>query len=43
MPKDDIKRIVEDSKQLIEKDRQEFAVSIRKDLDSFKRKTLDGL
>ncbi len=43
MPKDDIRQIVEESKQMIDQDRKAFADSVRKELDSFKKKALSGI
>ncbi len=43
MPRDKIKKIVEESKRVVEKDRAGFVDSVKKDLDSFKRKALRDL
>ena len=40
MPRDAIREIVEDSKKVIDQDREKFAGSVRKDLESFKKKAL---
>lgn len=41
MGKEEIKKFVEDSKKTIEQDHQKFSESIKDDLKSFKKKTLD--
>ena len=43
MAKSDIKKIIDDAKTLIEGDRDSFANSIKDDLQSFKKKALDGV
>lgn len=43
MAKSDIKRIIDDAKSLVEGDRDSFANSIKDDMQSFKKKALDGL
>lgn len=43
MSKDKIRGLVEDSKRSVEKDSKEFAGSIKKELESFKRQALERL
>ena len=43
MTKEEIKKLVENSKKILEQDRENFAKSIKKDLTSFKKKTLDRI
>lgn len=43
MPRDDIKNLVKDSKKSVEQDRERFADSVRKDLESFKKKALKDI
>ncbi len=41
MTKEEIKKLVENSKKVLEQDHENFAKSIKNDLTSFKKKTLD--
>jgi len=41
MANEEIKKLVENSKKVLEQDHENFAKSIRNDLKSFKKKTLD--
>ena len=41
MTKEEIKKLVENSKKVLEQDHDNFAKSIKNDLKSFKKKTLD--
>ncbi len=41
MTKEEIKKLVENSKKVLEQDHEDFAKSIKNDLKSFKKKTLD--
>ena len=43
MAKEQIKKLVEDSKKTIEQDFDNFIKSIKSDLTSFKKKTLDQI
>jgi len=43
MGKEEIKKLVEDSKKSLEQDHQKFSDSIKDDLKSFKKKTLDRI
>lgn len=43
MPKDDLKNLLADSKKELEQDRQNFEQTIKDDLESFKKKTLDKI
>ena len=43
MAKEEIKKLVENSKKILEQDRENFAKSIKNDLASFKKKTLDRI
>ncbi|MDX1595520.1 MAG: hypothetical protein R3327_01120 [Nitrosopumilaceae archaeon] len=43
MAKEEIKKFVEDSKKSLEQDHQKFSDSIKDDLNSFKKKTLDRI
>ena len=43
MPKEELKRLLEDSKKELDHDHQNFEGTIRKDLESFKKKTLDKI
>ena len=43
MTKEEIKKLVENSKKILEQDRENFAKSIKNDLASFKKKTLDQI
>lgn len=43
MTKEEIKKLVENSKKVLEQDRENFAKSIKNDLASFKKKTLDRI
>ncbi|MDH3191147.1 MAG: hypothetical protein OEM18_00455 [Nitrosopumilus sp.] len=43
MAKEDIKKLVEDSKKQLEQDHENFTKSIKDDLTSFKKKTLDRI
>mgnify|MGYP001301363657 FL=1 len=43
MTKEEIKKLVENSKKILEQDRENFAKSIKNDLTSFKKKTLDRI
>ena len=40
MGKEEIKKLIETSKKLIEQDHEDFSKSIKSDLASFKKKTL---
>ena len=40
MAKDEIKKLLENSKKVIEQDHEDFSKSIKSDLASFKKKTL---
>jgi hypothetical protein len=40
MAKDEIKKLLENSKKVIEQDHEDFSKSIKNDLASFKKKTL---
>ena len=40
MAKDEIKKLLENSKKVIEKDHEDFSKSIKDDLTSFKKKAL---
>ena len=41
MTKEEIKKLVENSKKVLEQDHENFVKSIKDDLASFKKKTLD--
>ena len=41
MANEEIKKLVENSKKVLEQDHENFAKSIKNDLKSFKKKTLD--
>ncbi len=41
MAKDQIRKIIDDSKKSLEQDHERFTKSIKDDLASFKKKTLD--
>lgn len=43
MPRDELKNLIEDSKKELEKDHRGFEQSIKDDLESFKKKTLDKI
>lgn len=43
MAKEDIKKLVENSKKVLEQDHENFVNSIKSDLTSFKKKTLDQI
>ena len=43
MTKEEIKKLVENSKKVLDKDHENFAKSIKDDLTSFKKKTLDQI
>ena len=43
MTKEDIKKLVENSKKTLDNDHENFAKSIKDDLTSFKKKTLDQI
>ena len=40
MAKEDIKKLIENSKKVIDQDKENFAKSIKDDLSSFKKNTL---
>ena len=43
MPKEDITKIVAESKEAVAQDRDSFAGSIKEELESYKKKALAGL
>ena len=43
MAKEEIKKLVENSKKILEQDHDNFVKSIKNDLTSFKKKTLDQI
>ncbi len=43
MAKEEIKKLIESSKKMLEQDHENFAKSIKNDLASFKKKTLDQI
>jgi len=43
MAKEEIKKLIEQSKKVLEQDHENFAKSIKSDLTSFKKKTLDQI
>ena len=43
MPKDEIKKLLENSKKVLEQDYSNFENSIKDDLKNFKKKTLDKI
>jgi hypothetical protein len=43
MAKEEIKKLIENSKKVLEQDHENFAKSIKNDLTSFKKKTLDQI
>ena len=43
MAKDEIKKLLDQSKKALEKEQDDFSQSIKKDLDGFKKKTLDQI
>jgi len=43
MTKEEIKKLVENSKKILEHDHENFVKSIKNDLTSFKKKTLDQI
>ena len=43
MAKEEIKKLLEDSKKQLDRDHEEFVKSIKDDLASFKKKTLDRI
>ena len=43
MAKDEIKKLVENSKKTLQQDHENFSKSIKDDLLSFKKKTLDRI
>lgn len=43
MAKEEIKKLVENSKKVLEQDHDSFVKSIKNDLTSFKKKTLDQI
>jgi len=43
MAKEEIKKLIEDSKKTLEQDHEKFSQSIKSDLGSFKKKTLDKI
>ena len=43
MAKEEIKKLIENSKKILEQDHETFSQSIKDDLQSFKKKTLDQI
>ena len=43
MTKEEIKKLIENSKKVLEQDHENFAKSIKNDLALFKKKTLDQI
>ena len=43
MAKEEIKKLIENSKKVLEQDHENFVKSIKNDLVSFKKKTLDQI
>jgi hypothetical protein len=43
MAKEEIKKLLEDSKKQLDQDHENFVKSIKEDLQSFKKKTLDRI
>ncbi len=43
MPKDEIKKLLENSKKVLEQDQKNFENTIKDNLTSFKKKTLDQI
>ncbi len=43
MPKDEIKKLLENSKKVLEQDQNNFENTIKDNLNSFKKKTLDQI
>jgi len=43
MAKEEIKKLIESSKKVLEEDHKQFSQSIKSDLASFKKKTLDKI
>ncbi len=43
MAKEEIKKLLEDSKKILDQDHENFVKSIKNDLTSFKKKTLDKI
>ena len=43
MAKEEIKKLIEDSKKALDQDKENFAKSIKDDLSSFKKKTLSKI
>ena len=43
MAKEEIKKLVENSKKILEQDHENFVKSIKNDLASFKKKTIDQI
>ncbi len=43
MGKEEIKSLIENSKKTVEKDHEKFSQSIKDDLQSFKKKTLEKI
>ncbi len=43
MAKEEIKKLIENSKKVLEQDHENFVKSIKNDLISFKKKTLDQI
>ncbi|HJJ22187.1 MAG TPA: hypothetical protein OQH54_00500 [Nitrosopumilus sp.] len=43
MTKEEIKKLLEDSKKTLDQDHENFVKSIKNDLTSFKKKTLDKI
>ena len=43
MAKEEIKKLIENSKKVLEQDHDNFVKSIKNDLTSFKKKTLDQI
>jgi hypothetical protein len=43
MAKEEIKKLIENSKKILDQDHENFVKSIKNDLTSFKKKTLDRI
>ena len=43
MGKEEIKKLIEDSKKSLQQDHEKFSQSIKNDLQSFKKKTLEKI
>ena len=43
MPKDEIKKLLDNSKKVLEQDHDKFQNTIKDNLNSFKKKTLDQI